>query len=289
MDPRDGSDRTVTSATDGSSDGPTDPRRQPARTQPSATQSFYGRWARPYDLIATWTPGIRAVRRSVAAAALLESGDTVVEFGCGTGANLTHLRDRVGPEGTVVGVDLTRGVLRTARRKTAEFDNVHLIHGDAMRPPFDPAPIEVDAVVATFLVGMLPDAASAVSTWCDLVGPGGRVVLANATPTDHWSGRLLNHAFRLFVVASTPPPTKVRYETDLTARLEDSVAAAHGRLHDRSRAVIDSRQALGFVRLTGGIVGDDGRRPRPTGRDAIDGDERHAAERTGRPGSNKGV
>ena len=81
-----------------------------------ATQSFYGRWARAYDLLAT-APGVDSWRDRAADALALEPGDTVVEMGCGTGANFSHLRERVGAEGRVVGVDLTRGMLRRARER----------------------------------------------------------------------------------------------------------------------------------------------------------------------------
>src|SRR6056297_1211804 len=109
----------------------------PTPTAASSTQSFYGRWAKVYDVIAKWTPGIRRIRRRVAAACLLESGDTVVELGCGTGANLPYLRKQVGPEGTVIGIDFTRPVLERARAATANYDNVHALQGDATQPPLE--------------------------------------------------------------------------------------------------------------------------------------------------------
>lgn len=231
-------------------------RSRPTTTGSHATTKFYGRWARLYDLLATWLPGVRDVRRSVAAACGLSAGDTVVELGCGTGSNLDYLSERVGDEGRVIGVDITPEVLALAADRTRDLENVSVVHGDAAQPPLDAAGPDIDAVVATFLVGMLPAPAAAVSTWCDLVGPGGRVVLANATTTDHWSGPVLNRAFRGFVVGSTPPTTQLRYDVDLVAQLETRVAAAHERLHDESRATVDSRHAMGLVRLTGGIVGE---------------------------------
>jgi len=84
-----------------------------------ATQSFYGRWARVYDWVAT-APGVESWRTRAVGALDLDPGDTVVEMGCGTGANVPHLREAVGPEGRVVGVDLTRGMLRRARERVDE-------------------------------------------------------------------------------------------------------------------------------------------------------------------------
>ncbi|SEQ54028.1 class I SAM-dependent methyltransferase [Natrinema salaciae] len=225
-----------------------------------SAQEFYGRWARLYDLIARRTPGIARLRKRAAAACRLEPGDTVVEMGCGTGANLPFLRERVGPEGTVIGIDFTRPVLERARAATAASDNVHVVRGDATQPPVG-APLEgaipaggdgIDAVLATFVVGMLEEPTSAVDDWCDLVGPDGTVVLANAARSRAWYAPPVNAVFRAIVVLSTPPTTRLRYENDPHVRLDEKIAAAHARLRERAVAVADETHVFGVVRLTGG-------------------------------------
>ncbi|WP_415380739.1 class I SAM-dependent methyltransferase [Halosimplex sp. TS25] len=167
-----------------------------------ATQSFYGRWARAYDWLAT-APGVGSWRERAADALDLEPGDTVVEMGCGTGANVSHLRDRVGPEGRVVGVDLTRGMLRRASERVdrAGWRNVHLARADARRPPIDGP---VDAVLATFVVGMFADPRPAVERWIEMLAPGGRIALLNAGRSDRRVAAPLNLGFRAFVRAAAP-------------------------------------------------------------------------------------
>ncbi|SFB92244.1 Methyltransferase domain-containing protein [Halobiforma haloterrestris] len=226
-----------------------------ASESPGSAQEFYGRWAALYDLIARKTPGVPHLRRRAAAACRLEPGDTVVEMGCGTGANLPSLREAVGPEGTVIGVDFTGPVLERARDLVSGYDNVHVVRGDATRPPLNGA-ADVDAVLATFVVGMLEDPAGAVDDWCDMVGDG-HVVLANAARNDggEWYAPAVNAAFRAIVVLSTPPTTRLRYEDDPTGRLDAKIDAAHGRLRERSSAVADERHLFGVVRLTGGRLG----------------------------------
>ncbi len=213
-------------------------------------QEFYGRWADLYDLIARRTPTVATIRRRAAAACRLEAGDTVVEMGCGTGANLPYLREAVGPEGTVVGVDFTTGVLERARAHTSEYENVHLVRGDATAPPI---PEGVDAVLATFVAGMLSDPAAAVDDWCDLAA-GGHVVLVNAARSREPYGTPVNAVFRGVVVASTPPTAKLRYEDDPTARLDARIDAAHGRLRGRATAIAHETHVFGVVRLTGGKI-----------------------------------
>lgn len=213
-----------------------------------AAQQFYARWARLYDLLAR-APGVRSWRAHAADALALEAGDTVVEMGCGTGANFPHLRGRVGPEGRVVGVDLTPGMLGVARDRVVQagWENVAVLAGDATRPPLR-AP--ADAIVATFLVGMLGDPAAAVERWCDALRPGGRVVLLNASRSEHPAATPLNLLFRGFVRAAAPGGRTARRSP--AAELERRVDAARGALATRADSHEQRRLGLGYVRLASG-------------------------------------
>jgi len=218
-------------------------------SDPAATQAFYGRWAHLYDVVAT-LPGIESWRSQAADALALSPGDTVVEMGCGTGANLPHLRERVGPEGRVVGVDLTAGMLDRARDRidASGWDNVHLARGDASRPPVAGP---VDAVVSTFLVGLLPDPAAAVDAWLDLLAADGSIVLLNAGRSDRALAAPLNLAFRAFVRLSAPgggagvPPSPA-------TRLEERIDAATTAVARGTATSGRRRLAGGFVRLARG-------------------------------------
>jgi ubiquinone/menaquinone biosynthesis C-methylase UbiE len=214
----------------------------------TAAQQFYGRWARVYDAVARRTPGVGSVRADLADALALQPGDTVVEMGCGTGANVPHLRERVGPEGRVVGVDFTRPALDRARA-ASPWDNVSFARGDATAPPVDGP---VDAVVATFVVGMLPDPARAVGDWVDLLAPDGRVGLLDAASSRRWYATPANLAFRGFVRASAPSPTRWRRDESPTDVLDRRVADARDALRRRTRSVAESEHALGFLHLAVG-------------------------------------
>lgn len=212
-------------------------------------RAFYGRWARLYDFIARRTPGITPLRRRAVEALELDPGDTVVEMGCGTGANLPLLAEAVGPEGRVIGVDFTRPTLKRARLAVDDAGPVELIHADATAPPLS-GPI--DAVLGTFVVGMFEDPATVVDQWLELLDDGGRCALLSATRTDRPLARALNLPFRAVVVLSTPPTRQLRYEDDPTARLERRVTAAHDRVVERTDRTVDERWTFGFVRLTAG-------------------------------------
>ncbi len=239
------------SARPSSADAVDDDSRGAAGLDPdatAATQNFYGRWAGLYDRVATLPP-VRAWREATADALALDPGDTVVEMGCGTGANLPHLRERVGPEGTVVGLDLTAGMLATARARVerAGWANVHCLQADATAPP---VPRDVDAVLATFVVGMLPDPGAAVDDWLAHLAPGGRLALLDAAPTAWTPARPLNLPFATFVWATAPG--KRRAVRRPSRALADRVEAARGALEERAREVTTTTFGLGFLRLTAG-------------------------------------
>jgi SAM-dependent methyltransferase len=226
----------------------------------TAVAEFYGDNAALYDRVATLPPVGRWRARAVAALDL-DPGDTVVEMGCGTGANLPYLRRAVGPGGRVVGLDLTRPLLERARGRIARegWGNVHVVQGDATGAPVETA----DALLATFVVGLLADPADAVTDWCDLVAgaaEGGRLALVDATASDHPAGRLLNPAFRAFIAAGAPSssPADVARAlvpgSGLAAPLSERVRASRRALTARARDRRYERMGLGFVGVLSGRV-----------------------------------
>jgi len=211
-------------------------------------QSFYGRWARVYDWVAS-APGVASWRDRTADSLALAPGDTVVEMGCGTGANVPHLRERVAPSGRVVGIDVTREMLGRARERPARTaEGVHYVQADAARPPVR----EADAVLATFVAGIFEDPAAAVDAWCDSVTPGGRVALLNFQRSPSALAAPLNLAFEGFVRLSAPGARLSRQSH--ASAFERRVRAARERLTERT---VDRRyEALagGFLGLLSGTV-----------------------------------
>jgi SAM-dependent methyltransferase len=217
--------------------------RLPVAVSVADTQQFYGRWARAYDWLCRLLPGLGSLRARAVDSLDLDPGDTVVDLGCGTGANLRHLREAVGPTGTVVGVDLTPGMLSQARERVdrAGWENVHLVQGDAARPPVS----GVDAVLGTFVVGMLDDPASGVEAWLDATD-GGRVAFLEATRSTHPAAGALNRAFDAFVAAGAPGDGADR---KASKSLDERVTAARDALAERGELVVDERRVGAFVRV----------------------------------------
>jgi SAM-dependent methyltransferase len=221
----------------------------PDADRAAAAQDFYSRWAAAYDCLARRAPGIRRLRTAAAAALAPDRGDTVVDVGCGTGANFPALRERVGPAGTVVGVDFAPGAVARARRRIrAEgWTNVTVCRGDATRLPLGRA----DAVVATFLVGMLPDPAATIRGWIDGLDPD-RIALLDLARSTRSPGRALNPLFRLAVVAGAPPGTRDHHGGSPTPVLDRRVAAAHRTVLERCTETTHETRAGGFAYLSAG-------------------------------------
>ncbi|WP_049984779.1 class I SAM-dependent methyltransferase [Halobellus rufus] len=195
----------------------------PATTDPESIRRIvreYGAWAPVYDWFARATASVGGVRAGCVAALDLDPGDTVVDFGCGPGVNFPALREAVGPDGRVVGVDVTGPMLDRARALVERrgWTNVSVVRGDATRPPISRA----DGALATFVTSLFPDPYAVVARWCDLADS---VVVANFAPH---GGRVANAALGAFA--------------RLNARLFDfEVGDPLGQLEARTEA---SRRAL---------------------------------------------
>ncbi|MEJ2080019.1 MAG: methyltransferase domain-containing protein [Acidobacteriota bacterium] len=101
--------------------------------------------SRYYDLFSHWYDGFVALhsrdrqgglRRQLALMAGLQPGDTVLDLCTGTGAQLAELHSRVAPDGHVLGVDFSRGMLRKALAKCESLGGIDLIRADVAYLPF---------------------------------------------------------------------------------------------------------------------------------------------------------
>jgi SAM-dependent methyltransferase len=72
-------------------------------------------------------------------------GETVLDVGCGCGATLLALADRVGPDGSVMGVDISAPMLDRARERVRDSGvrNVRLTLSDAAVHAFEPGAFDL--------------------------------------------------------------------------------------------------------------------------------------------------
>ena len=96
----------------------------------SRRQPAYGERARSYERD---TEAFQPYRRAVVEALPLRSGQVVLDVGCGTGLCCVLLRDKVGPEGGVVGIEESPEMAAVAREHIAceGWDNVTVVQAQA--------------------------------------------------------------------------------------------------------------------------------------------------------------
>ena len=128
-------------------------------------------------------PFLREVAERSLVRLALQSGEAVLDVGCGTGVFLPGLAAIVGPAGRVVGMDHSAAFLADAGKRLADAslaDRVELIEGDAHQLPFADATFDV-AHCERVLMHLL-DPARAIAEMRRVVRPGGRVVMAEVYP-----------------------------------------------------------------------------------------------------------
>lgn len=134
----------------------------------------------------------RQLRERSLAGLDLQSGETVLEVGCGRGNSLAALADRVGPTGRVIGVDFSQRMVETARDRIARegVTNASVVRADATRLPL--AADSVDAAYASMSLTATTDARRAAGETARVLRSGGRFGLLDARPFQRPGWRLLN-------------------------------------------------------------------------------------------------
>src|SRR3954469_10343522 len=133
----------------------------------------YRKSARHYDLTSRLYYPQRAHRRRAVQALRLRPGDSVVEIGCGTGLNFPLIEQKIGPDGRIVGVDLTDAMLAQAQRRieTSGWSNISLVQADAAKFDF---PTEVDGILSTYALSHVPECGDVIAHGAEALSRGGR-------------------------------------------------------------------------------------------------------------------
>ncbi len=134
---------------------------------------------------------VRHSRRAVELAAL-RRGERVLDAGCGTGAAALPAAAAVGPDGTVLGIDIAELMLERARAKAVAraLGNVSFRCAD-MTASGEPDRC-YDAVLCVFALFFTPDMGRLAAELWRMVRPGGRLVMTV------WGPRALEPAASVF-------------------------------------------------------------------------------------------
>ncbi len=156
----------------------------------------YRKKAKHYDITCRLypVPGYpqRTQRLQAVQALGLRPGDRVVDIACGTGLNFPLIEQAIGPNGHIVGVDLTDAMLAQAQHRLQNngWSNISLVQADAASFHF---PTGVDAILSTYALCQVPECADVIAHGAAALSHGGRwVVLDLKLPdnTPRWPTQL---------------------------------------------------------------------------------------------------
>jgi ubiquinone/menaquinone biosynthesis C-methylase UbiE len=120
-------------------------------------------------------------RRTIELASL-PIGWRVLDVCCGAGASALPAAEAVGPGGNVIGVDVSKRLLESARKKVIQrrLGNIEFEVGDMLSMRFPVA--SFDAVVCVFGIFFVPDMTGAVSELWSRIRPGGKLAVTTWGP-----------------------------------------------------------------------------------------------------------
>ncbi len=138
----------------------------------------------------------------------VQRGERVLDVGCGCGHTTLEIARRVGPDGSVLGIDLSTAMLEqlSTSVRAAGLANVRTLNGDARSHPFPPA--SFDVAYSRFGVMFFADPDAAFANLRSALRPGGRLgfVCWQALPKNPWMLAPLMAAAQVIALPPPPPP-----------------------------------------------------------------------------------
>jgi arsenite methyltransferase len=108
-----------------------------------------------------------------------QSGQLVLDLGCGAGLDTLLAARRVGPQGKLVGIDMTPEMVAKARRNAdrLRLSNVEIVLGETERLPLSDA--SMDLVISNGVFNLCPDKPGVLAEVFRVLRPGGRLQMAD--------------------------------------------------------------------------------------------------------------
>jgi ubiquinone/menaquinone biosynthesis C-methylase UbiE len=173
-------------------------------------QEIYRKRAATYDLelrflrfVGFWES---RYRKAAVEALKLRTGDTVFDLGCGTGRNFPYIRETIGGNGRLTGVDLTKEMLERAKSRVIRhgWQNVDLVEEDVSKFSSSAG---ANGIISTFVLSTLPEPEGVIERAAQLLAPGGRFVILDVKEPAQWPLWFFKQSFSVFI-----KPYGTRYE-----------------------------------------------------------------------------
>jgi SAM-dependent methyltransferase len=147
---------------------------------------------------------IAPIGDALLARAAIVPGERVIDLGCGGGLTSLAAARAIGPEGAVLGLDISPDLIDEARRRAEGHPNVTFLCADAATVALD---TPYDRLISRFGSMFFADPYAAFTNLHALIKPGGRIDLAIwAAPRDNpWMMELMGVA-RSHIDIPSPDP-----------------------------------------------------------------------------------
>ena len=106
-------------------------------------------------------------------------GEVVLDLGCGAGTDLLIAAQMTGPEGRVVGVDMTAGMLERANTSAGAMGLANVELHEALIETLPVEDASADVVISNGVLDLVPDKDAVLDEIDRVLRPGGRLQLAD--------------------------------------------------------------------------------------------------------------
>jgi ubiquinone/menaquinone biosynthesis C-methylase UbiE len=149
-------------------------------TVPSGIAAVFDRVAATYDNVGV--PWFQPIAQGLVDELAVQPGERVLDIGCGRGAALIPLAEATGATGSVLGIDLAPSMVALTAADVGDLPQVEVRVGDASA--LGMAPGSYDVIASSLVLFFLPDPQAALTSWAEILAPGGRLGISTFGPQD---------------------------------------------------------------------------------------------------------